>query len=129
MLEIVRKRSCPAVSQICSLIVFLSSSIVRIFCSQKGRGRGGVGGSAAAKFGGRVWAAGPAAHKVDADGRDVAVGPLVVGEAQQQARLADARVPDQHEDEQVVIWEGRGEGQKGTAAARAGGSRRWSSGG
>ena len=77
---------------------------------------------------------GGAAHEVDADRTDVAVGPLIVlrrqrthasapgdrrapgrsqvfgkhagsahREAQEQTRLADARVADQHENEQVVI--------------------------
>ena len=77
-----------------------------------------------------------AAHEINADRTDVAVSPLVVlrrqrtrclapeqqthtgaasdlyaskahRKAQEQARLADARVTDQHENEQIVICERR----------------------
>mmetsp|Transcript_12018 Transcript_12018/g.48380 ORF Transcript_12018/g.48380 Transcript_12018/m.48380 type:complete len:326 (-) Transcript_12018:171-1148(-) len=41
--------------------------------------------------------------KVDADRRDVRLGERVVGEPQQQTRLADARVADEHQLEQVVV--------------------------
>lgn len=41
-------------------------------------------------------------HKVDADGGDVALRVRVVREAQQEAGLAHARVPDQQQLEQVV---------------------------
>ncbi|KAJ8564111.1 hypothetical protein ON010_g7232 [Phytophthora cinnamomi] len=41
-------------------------------------------------------------HKVHANGRDVALRIRVVGETQQQTRLADARVTDQQQLEQVV---------------------------
>ena len=37
----VRKRSCPAVSQICSLMVLPSSWIVRIFCVRGRKAQGG----------------------------------------------------------------------------------------
>ena len=41
--------------------------------------------------------------EVDADGGDMALGVGVVGEAQQQARLAHARVTDEHQLEDVVV--------------------------
>jgi len=41
--------------------------------------------------------------EVDADRADVALGVGVVGEAQEQARLADAGVADQHELEHVIV--------------------------
>jgi hypothetical protein len=50
---IVLKRSCPAVSQICSLIVFASSSIVRIFCSAQNR-EAGAGAEQKVSKGARV---------------------------------------------------------------------------
>jgi hypothetical protein len=42
-------------------------------------------------------------HKVDADGGDVALRVCVVGETQQQAGLADTRVADEEELEEVVV--------------------------
>jgi hypothetical protein len=42
-------------------------------------------------------------HKIDADGRDVALCVCVVGETEQQARLSDARVSDEQELEEVVV--------------------------
>ena len=62
----------------------------------------GIRGGGEGRRGGARGAA-AAAYKVDADGRDVALGVRVVGEAQQQARLADARVADEHELEDVVV--------------------------
>ena len=41
--------------------------------------------------------------EVNADGGDMALGVRVVGEAQQQAGLAHARVADQHKLEDVVV--------------------------
>ena len=42
-------------------------------------------------------------HKIDTDGRDVALGVSVVGESEQQTRLSDTRVTDQEELEEVVV--------------------------
>ena len=42
-------------------------------------------------------------HEVDADGGDVALRVGVISEAQQEAGLADARIADEHELEDVVI--------------------------
>ena len=48
------------------------------------------------------WCAG-STHKVDTDGRDVALGVCVVGETEEQARLSDTRVTDEEELEEVVV--------------------------
>ena len=42
-------------------------------------------------------------HKIDADGRDVALGVCVVGKTEEQARLSDTRVSDEEELEEVVV--------------------------
>merc|ERR1719326_1363726 len=42
--------------------------------------------------------------EVDADGGDVALRVGVIGKAQQEARLADARVADEHELENVIVF-------------------------
>ncbi len=78
---------------ICSLTVFPSSSIVRIFCTAKSQ----QWSSGPAATGGR------AAYKVDTDRGDVRLGVRVIGEPQEQARLSDARVADEEELEQVVV--------------------------
>jgi hypothetical protein len=106
----VRKRSWPAVSHyqelararcgrkggggltIWSFTVLPSSSMVRIFCS----GCQHMCGPAAGKGGGGT-------HKVDADCGDVRLGVRVVGETEQQARLADTGVADEEELEEVVV--------------------------
>lgn len=60
-------------------------------------------------------------YEVDADGRDVRVREGVVGEAEQEAGLAHARVPDQHElEEEVVI------ALRHAAGAGVGGGVKWS---
>jgi len=119
-------------------MVLPSSWIVRIFCAGgegEHEGFGTMGGSAAAgdqgirgsgegRRGGARGAA-AAAYKVDADGRDVALGVRVVGEAQQQARLADARVADEHELEDVVVLlRLRRSGGRGVRGGGLGGRRR-----
>ena len=43
------------------------------------------------------------AYKVDTNCRNVALGICVVGKPQKQARLADARVSDQQELEEVIV--------------------------
>jgi hypothetical protein len=43
------------------------------------------------------------AYEVDTDGRDVGLGIGIVGESQQQARLADTGVSDEEELEEVVV--------------------------
>lgn len=42
-------------------------------------------------------------HKVDADGRDVALGVCVVGKTEEQARLSDTRVSDEEKLEEIVV--------------------------
>ena len=42
-------------------------------------------------------------HKVDADGRDVALGVCVVCETEKQAGLSDTRVTDEEKLEEVVV--------------------------
>ena len=42
-------------------------------------------------------------YEVDADGRDVGLGISVVGEPQEQARLADTGITDEQQLEQVVV--------------------------
>lgn len=104
----VRKRSWPAVSHcddcqhsrpdaafcsvrtICSFTVLPSSSIVRIFWGLLDYRRPGL------QVRGTT-------HKVDTDGRDVALGVCVVGETEEQARLSDTRVTDEEELEEVVV--------------------------
>lgn len=117
-----------------SLIVLPSSSIVRIFCSTTVHTGYRVSTKPAFPRALGLSNEGDAAHEVDTDRTDVAVSPLVVlrrqrshvsapeqqnagaatfflrgqkahRKAQEQARLADARVADQHENEQVVICE------------------------
>lgn len=65
-----------------------SSSIVLIFC---------MGVSAAARL--------PhgETYEVDTDGGDVALSVGIIGEPEQQARLADTRVSDEEELEEVVV--------------------------
>eukprot|EP00967_Tisochrysis_lutea_P078811 scaffold107444_cov28-Tisochrysis_lutea.AAC.4 len=46
------------------------------------------------------------AYKVDTDSADVRLGVGVVSKAQQQTRLAHARVSDQHQLEDVVVLSG-----------------------
>jgi hypothetical protein len=42
-------------------------------------------------------------HKINTNGRDVALCVCVVGETQEQARLSDTRVTDEEELEEVVV--------------------------
>jgi hypothetical protein len=44
-----------------------------------------------------------ATHKINTNSRDVALRVRVIGESEQQARLADARVSDQEQLEEVVV--------------------------
>ena len=59
---------------------------------------------------------GGSAHEIHADRRDVALGIRVVGEAQQQARFADARVADEHQLKDVVVLLGTKEDWVSTSA-------------
>ena len=77
-------------------MVLPSSWIVRIFCDAVVIL--GEHSAAAGQLGGRG-----AAHEIHADGADVRLGVRVVSEAQQQARLSDTRVADEHELEHVVV--------------------------
>ena len=81
-----------ALRTICSLTVLPSSSMVLIFCHVLVR-----------PVAGRGAARGRCTHKVDADGRDVALGVCVVCETEQQAGLSDTRVTDEEKLEEVVV--------------------------
>lgn len=106
----VRKRSWPAVSHystletnstqrylgrrtICSLTVFPSSSIVRIFWSLRQRLLVGL------------CQRDDKTYEVDTNGRDIRFGVCVIGESQQQARLSNTRVTDKQKLEEVVVSE------------------------
>lgn len=45
-------------------------------------------------------------HEVDTDGGDVALGVGVIGEPEQQARLANTGVSDEEQLKEVVVSEG-----------------------
>lgn len=97
---------------ICSFTVLPSSSIVRIFC----------GGQLSARpMGGLV----AETYEVDADGGDVGLCVGVVGETQQQARLADTGVTDEQQLEEVVVSSILSAAATGRrAGVRVGGRRR-----
>eukprot|EP00632_Arachnochrysis_sp_CCMP2950_P005168 CAMPEP_0185700974 /NCGR_PEP_ID=MMETSP1164-20130828/8228_1 /TAXON_ID=1104430 /ORGANISM="Chrysoreinhardia sp, Strain CCMP2950" /LENGTH=465 /DNA_ID=CAMNT_0028367945 /DNA_START=337 /DNA_END=1731 /DNA_ORIENTATION=+ len=55
--------------------------------------------------------------EVHPDGRDVRLGVRVIGEAQQKARLPDARVPDEEQLEEVVVLRVHGGGGGASTAS------------
>ncbi len=79
---------------ICSFTVLPSSSMVRIFCESQSLSTGGV-----QQHGG----AGRRAYEVNADGGDVGLCVGVVGEAKEQARLADTGIADEQQLEEIVV--------------------------
>lgn len=93
-----RRAACGVRRTICSLTVLPSSSMVRIFCARLAS-RMLTGSHADGQT-----------HKINADGGDVALRVCVIGKAQQQAGLADTRVTDEEEFEEVVV---SAEGQPG----------------
>jgi hypothetical protein len=93
----VRKRSCPAVSQIWSLIVFPSSSIVRIFYKistfTKDENRRHVSSNQNKT---------ERTYKVNTDSRNVGFSVCIICESKQQTRLSNTGVSDEEEFEKVV---------------------------
>lgn len=69
-----------------------------------------------------VWlsdGAGSWAYKVNADGGDVGLGIVIVGETQQQARLSHTGVTDEEQLEEVVV-SGTGASTRHVGAGRRG---------